>query len=320
MRAGEYTGKESQDFVRGEYFVKTGLAYEGDATWDDQTKRWLVDVSQLAQPETIEFDGEEVTSEVPQGALPSPSPATDTAGPGGGESIGEQFLRGAVLGDFGGEATVASVVGQIAVGFTPLGVAADVRDFAAALKDLKEGKTGAGVNVVLAGIGFLPFGDLAKVLRKSDDLLEAGADAARIVGDVPGNRLHDLAGGIPPHPADPNIPGGAGNYRGRYQAAAESEGLPRLPDDYDVHHSIPQRLRDDPRVSDIDIDSPLETRGVRGYRQPGAGSNVHGHLDQEWARFLREHPNATQGELLEFRNYLDWRFGHTYWENQARVR
>ena len=39
--------------------------------------------------------------------------------------------------------------------------------------------------MVLAGIGFLPFGDIAKVLRKGDDLVDAGTDAARLADDVP---------------------------------------------------------------------------------------------------------------------------------------
>jgi len=41
---------------------------------------------------------------------------------------------------------------------------------------------------------------------------------------------------------------GAANHRGRYQAAAGADDLPRLPDDYDVNHSIPQRRRGEPRA------------------------------------------------------------------------
>ena len=125
---------------------------------------------------------------------PSP-PAADTPPAGSGESIGEQFLRGAVLGDFGGEPTVASVVGQIAVGFTPLGVAADIRDFAAALKDLNEGKEGSGFGVAIAAIGFLPLGDLAKIAKKGDDLIEAGADARRLGGGGGGGGGGGSSGG-----------------------------------------------------------------------------------------------------------------------------
>ena len=135
-----------------------------------------------------EFVYEEVVGDAPtpapapkEPAKPKPAPVKEAAPAAEGDqgSIGEQFLRGAVLGDYGGEPTAASIVGQVAVGFTPLGVAADVRDFTAALGDYRAGKEGAGLNLVLAGVGFLPFGDLAKIARKGDDLLKAGADVTK---------------------------------------------------------------------------------------------------------------------------------------------
>lgn len=121
-----------------------------------------------------------------------------------------------------------------------------------------------------------------------------------------------------PHPTDPNVPGGAANYRGRYNAALDAEGQSRLPADWDVHHSVPQQLRGDPRLQGIDIDAPSQMRGVPGYRQPGAQTNVHSLMDQEWRQFQRSNPNATRQELLNFRDYQDWRFQHTFWESQAR--
>ena len=144
-------------------------------------------------------------------AQPAPEPESAPQSGVDGESLGEQFLRGAVLGDYGGEATVASVAGQVLVGFTPVGILADVRDFSAALKDLNEGKPGAGVGVVLAGIGFLPFGDIAKVLRKGDDLVEAGTDAARLADDVPSGPT--ISGGGPGG-------GGGGGASARGESAA----------------------------------------------------------------------------------------------------
>jgi RHS repeat-associated protein len=122
------------------------------------------------------------------------------------------------------------------------------------------------------------------------------------------------------HPSDPEIPGGSTNYRGRYNAALHAEGLARLPDSWDVHHSIPQQLRGDPRIENVDIDSAPELRGVQGYRHPGAETNAHSVIDQEWRRFIRGNPNATTEELLGFREYIDWRFQHVYWEQRERAR
>jgi hypothetical protein len=180
--------------------------------------------------------------------------------------------------------------------------------------------------------------------RGGDDLAAAGRTYrigerlpdGRIAGAGPGAALRggpdfggaptalaerSSASGYPPlraHPTDPNVPGGPANYRGRYNAALSANQQPRLPADWDVHHSIPQQLRGDPRLQGIDIDAPSELRGVPGYRQPGAQTNVHVLVDQEWRQFLRSHPNATRKELLNFRDYLDWRFQQTFWESQTK--
>jgi len=97
------------------------------------------------------------------------------------------------------------------------------------------------------------------------------------------------------------------------------EELPRLPKDWDVHHSIPQELRGDPRIQGIDIDAPAQLRGVRGSQQPGPATNIHQHITNEWADFFRQNPNATRAEILNFRDYIDWRYEFSYWESQARV-
>ena len=62
-------------------------------------------------------------------------------------------------------------------------------------------------------------------------------------------------------------------------------------------------------------DGPLR---FRRYRQPGAQTHVHSLIDQEWRQLLRSNPIATRQELLNFRDYQDWRFQHTFWESQTR--
>ena len=157
----------------------------------------------------------------------------------------------------------------------------------------------------------------ARVLESSlEEAEQARAAAGRLTR---GAASESRAGyrGLSPHPTDPNI---AGGYRGRYFAAARSEGLPELPSNWDVHHSIPQSLRGDPRIAGIDIDAPENLRGVPGYRLPGMESNVHTVLDKEWARYLAANPGATREDILEFRDKLDWQYGQHYWENVARSR
>jgi hypothetical protein len=122
---------------------------------------------------------------------------------------------------------------------------------------------------------------------------------------------------LTPHPDDPNVKGG---YRGRFQAALGHQQLPRKPKKWDTHHSIPQELRGKKAVEGIDIDSPKELRGVRGYRQEGPKTNVHAYITAEWDKFSKLYPKATREQILNFRDYLDWRFGFTYWESQARER
>lgn len=63
-----------------------------------------------------------------------------------------------------------------------------------------------------------------------------------------------------------------GNYRGRYNADRHAHGLPRLPDDYDAHHAIPQRYREHPEFGNFDFDDPSNIRGVKG---PRADVNIH---------------------------------------------
>jgi hypothetical protein len=105
-----------------------------------------------------------------------PSRSNGTATPSLGDYVGD-VIRGAVLGDYAeGGSAGARLLGQVLVGFTPLGVAADIRDLSAALHDLRAGKPGAGLGVALATAGFLPGGDLLKLAKRSEHGI-AGAAA-----------------------------------------------------------------------------------------------------------------------------------------------
>jgi hypothetical protein len=49
------------------------------------------------------------------------------------------------------------------------------------------------------------------------------------------------------------------NYKGRYNAERHKNGLPRLPDDYDAHHRIPQVFKDHPEFSEFDFHAPANS-------------------------------------------------------------
>ena len=66
------------------------------------------------------------------------------------------------------------VAGQIVLGFSPIGVAIDLWDLGVALWE------GDATGIAMAGIGFLPFGDFAKVPNKLRKLTASAADARRL--------------------------------------------------------------------------------------------------------------------------------------------
>jgi hypothetical protein len=88
------------------------------------------------------------------------------------------FVDGAVRGDFSEDSSAAATVGRIVGGLHP---AADIRDIAAALDHLREGKDGAGRDLVIAAVGAVPLGgDAAKAITRGlRDTIEEGIDGLR---------------------------------------------------------------------------------------------------------------------------------------------
>jgi hypothetical protein len=88
------------------------------------------------------------------------------------------FVDGAVRGDFSEDSSTAATVGRILGGLHP---AADIRDIAAAVDHVREGKEGAGRDLVIAAVGAIPFGgDAAKALTRGlRDTIEEGIDGLR---------------------------------------------------------------------------------------------------------------------------------------------
>ena len=84
--------------------------------------------------------------------------------------------------------SIAKVVGEVGIGFTPAGVVMDVIDLGKAIA------SGNPVDIAMAGVGFLPGGDIAKVayktakaaknLKRASNAVEAAGDLKRVAAKV----------------------------------------------------------------------------------------------------------------------------------------
>jgi hypothetical protein len=110
-------------------------------------------------------------------AAPKPKPP-ETPAPSQ-EGVGS-FLEGAVAGDFSDNDSWSATAGKIVGGLNPL---ADVRDIAAGVKHVAEGKDGAWVDLGTATLGAIPLvGDAGKALirggrKVAKEAVEEGAEA-----------------------------------------------------------------------------------------------------------------------------------------------
>jgi hypothetical protein len=113
---------------------------------------------------------------------------------------------------------------------------------------------------------------------------------------------------------DPDFPTIAlGNYRGRFQATLNKNGLKRLPDDWDAHHAIPQEYRDHPEFLNFDFDVPSNMRGVPGSRMKSRGANVHQNITDQWRYFRDMNPNPTRAQIEDFAGQIDRGYGDYFW-------
>jgi hypothetical protein len=110
----------------------------------------------------------------------------------------------------------------------------------------------------------------------------------------------------------PNRPApAADNHRGRFNAARAAEGKPRLPDDWDAHHRIPQEYRGHPDFEKLDFDAPENIQGVKGSR---ADVNVHQDITNQWADFRKANPNASGKQIEAFAKKMDAKFQKDWWK------
>ncbi|WP_246607519.1 DUF6531 domain-containing protein [Paractinoplanes toevensis] len=105
---------------------------------------------------------------------------------------------------------------------------------------------------------------------------------------------------------------GEGNWRGRFQADLAKQGKPRMPQDWDAHHAVPQYYRDHPEFEDFDFDSPANIRGVQG-SHAGPGNNIHQLITNEWTAFQKAAPNASRSSIEMFAWHIDVKYGKYFW-------
>ncbi|MBW3613907.1 MAG: hypothetical protein KY439_01170 [Actinobacteria bacterium] len=112
-------------------------------------------------------------------------------------------------------------------------------------------------------------------------------------------------------PEAPSIP--AGNFRGRYNANLAKQRQPRLPDNWDAHHRIPQMYRDRMDFADFHFDAPDNILGVPGNRAGTGVQNIHNQVTQRWGDFARSNPNASRAEIEAFAERIDVDFEGYWW-------
>ena len=183
-----------------------------------------------------------------------------------------------------------------------------------------EGTTGLGETAIDA-VGLKAIGTgIKQGTKRAAEYLRAGFDdirrlwdakpgGGRIKGDGPDGGPHSAPKADEPagvaHDAAKKMPEAPGiapdNFRGRFNADRHAHGLARLPDDYDAHHTIPQRYLDHPEFKDFDFHDPSNIRGVKGSR---ADENIHQQITNRWEDFARRNPNATRSQIEAFRDQI----------------
>ena len=150
--------------------------------------------------------------------------------------------------------------------------------------------------------------DAGELAKRTDDAADAAGDAGRRgVGadEAATNRAEAGAENTVRRAPAPD------NYRGRFNADRNAQGLPRFPDDYDAHHRIPQEFKDHPDFQDFDFHEPGNIQGVKGSR---SDVNTHQLITNDWADFRRINPNATRSQIEAFAEQIDTQYSKNWFQ------
>jgi len=165
-------------------------AWGSEPVGSDYRKTWDAVAVRLGTQNPIQIIAEierQIAAAGPAVAPPPPSatqpPPASTPPKPSQEGFGS-FVDGLVKGDFSDNDSWSKTGGQVLGGLIPgYGQVADIRDTAAAISDIKNGKPGAWVNFGGALLGWAPgIGDLAKAMIKGGGkLADAGGEVAEAV-------------------------------------------------------------------------------------------------------------------------------------------
>lgn len=184
----------------GNWLIKVGTAIESiveSAMYDDEIDEEYVrkTLSSLESPETLVCPIDNYSSITTSGAS--------------SDNYWLKSLDYAVKGDYSNNFTVAGLVGNVAIGFTPVGWIADVRDFTHAVTHISEKSFWENVGAISLGIiAFVPLiGDIKNlkylkyadeagdVVKHTDELADIGKGLAKS-GDEIIDGISDAGKGI----------------------------------------------------------------------------------------------------------------------------
>ncbi len=117
--------------------------------------------------------------------------------------IQAEILQGIITGDAIANPTIGNSVGQVVIGFTPVGWIGDARDSGLALGKLAKGE-GNGLEALIAIAAIVPGLDALKGLRGGTKLLDhadEAADALKSVGDALRGLPPNIVDGVLKNPA-----------------------------------------------------------------------------------------------------------------------
>ena len=161
------------------------------------------------------------------------------------------------------------------------------------------GGVAGGVGLTVGSIGTLTiFGvsmsALSAVLVGHGALVLAAVGARSLINPLPPMNFAAMNGGG----------GGSGltkyNYRDKFY-----EKYPSAPENYQIHHRIPQKARDLGLIPSSVVDNLSNLRAV--------DPTIHPLITNEWRIFWAENPYATSLDVLNFADRIDNVYGQYFW-------
>jgi len=248
---GEAAGSTGSSTNPFRYLGRFGVHDTGDGTLFVRARHYHPDLGRfLSRDPLTGRDTQPQTLNRYIYALNNPLALVDVSGFASQEGGGfwsdqwDNFKRGAIYGDYAGNTGFAGAVGQTVVGLTPIGIAGDFRDSAAAIQAFDDGgwrRLGTYGNAIVVGIAWVPGMDWTKGAKNS---LRAADEAAYALPElrISASQYPELADNIrnAQTAGHPQVLTHGGNANANRSAALEE--VPNIPplsrDEYPFASSI----------------------------------------------------------------------------------